>query len=70
MTDIKHEINRILRSNPRALNRQEGHIPTGKTHNATFYKLKGNRVVIENKPVRETAWRNTSMAQALAKAAS
>ena len=67
--EVKHEINKQLRGNPKLLNRVEGYVPTGKMHKASFYKLKGNRLVIEQKDVRETAWRSTSMAHALAKAA-
>ena len=70
MKDVKHEINRQLRSNPKLLNRPEGHIWAGKTHKESFYKLKnGGKIVIEQKDVRENVWRSTTMAHALAKAA-
>lgn len=69
MTNAKDLINGYTRSNPKVLQRQEGYVPTGKTHKESFYKLKGNRIVIETKDVRETVWRNTALAHALSKAA-
>lgn len=53
----------------RVVNRSEGSIPTGKHRNESFYALKGDKVVVTTKKVQETVWRNSSMAQAMLKAA-
>lgn len=49
----------------KTLNRPDGNLWTGRTYKDDFYRLRGNKVVIERKDVRETAWRNTALAQAL-----
>jgi hypothetical protein len=66
--NIKSEIKTYLEKNPKALTRPTGHLPTGKVNRQSFHALKGNREVITMKDVRETVWRNNSMAVAMAEA--
>lgn len=62
---VKDMINKYSRSNPHALNRPEGHIATKGTHKETYFRTKGNKVLVTTKDVRDTVWRNTALAKAL-----
>lgn len=53
----------------KVINRQSGHIPTGKTYKASFASInKNGHVVHTRKDVRETLWRNPALAEAMARA--
>lgn len=54
----------------RVLNRQAGHVPTGKTEKAEFIRIKESGAIKrEVKDVRVMRWQNPVLGQALLKAA-